>query len=80
MNYKLLGAAILAMATLLVTPAWAQETPAVDRTATGGAQTLEDILRRQERLELNDSFRSENLGDVSNAAPITETLGVEGGV
>lgn len=80
MNYKLLGAAILAMATLLVTPAWAQETPAVDRTATGGAQTLEDILRRQERLELNDSFRSENLGDVSNAAPITAPLGVEGGV
>ena len=80
MNYKLLGAAVLALATLLVTPVWAQETPTVDRTSTGGAQTLDDILRRQEQLNVDDSFRSENLGNPDNAPPITAPLGTRGGV
>ncbi|WP_372995146.1 formate dehydrogenase subunit gamma [Marinobacter sp.] len=80
MNKKLLGAATLVLATLLFNPAWAQEAPEVDRTATGGAQTLEDIMRRQKQLEMDDSFRSENLGDPSRAAPITDQLGTRGGV
>lgn len=80
MNYKLLGAAVLALATLLVTPVWAQETPTVDRTSTGGAQTLEDILRRQKQLEVNDSFRSENIGNPEDAPPISSPLGTLGGV
>ncbi|MFO7529596.1 MAG: formate dehydrogenase subunit gamma [Marinobacter sp.] len=81
MNKKLLGAAALVLATLLFNPAWAQEeAPAVDRTATGGAQTLEDIMRRQEQLKLDESFRSENLGNPANAAPISDQLGTLGGV
>ncbi|MEX2475300.1 formate dehydrogenase subunit gamma [Marinobacter sp.] len=80
MNAKLLGAAILALASLLATPAWAQDAPEVDRTATGGAQTLEDIMARQEQMNVDESFRSENLGDPANAAEITEPLGTRGGV
>lgn len=80
MNMKLLGAAVLALATLLFNPAWAEDAPAVDRTATGGAQTLEDIMARQQKLKVDESFRSENLGDPSSAAAITEQLGTRGGV
>lgn len=80
MNKHLLGAAALVLASLIFNPAWAQEGPEVDRTATGGAQTLEDIMRRQEQQKLDDSFRSENLGNPDQAAPITEQLGTRGGV
>lgn len=80
MKIKLFSAAILVLATLLLNPVWAQESPTVDRTATGGAQTLEDIMRRQKQLEMDDSFRSENLGNPADAAPITDQLGTRGGV
>ena len=80
MNFKLLGAAVFALATLLINPVWAEEAPAVDRATTGGAQTLEDIMARQKQLELDESFRSENLGNPANAAPITDQLGTRGGV
>ncbi|MET4025748.1 formate dehydrogenase subunit gamma [Marinobacter sp. MBR-99] len=80
MKTKLLGAALLAMATLLFNPAWADNAPAVDRTSTGGAQTLEDIMARQQQLKIDESFRSENLGNPANAKPITEQLGTRGGV
>ncbi|MGB1836710.1 MAG: formate dehydrogenase subunit gamma [Marinobacter adhaerens] len=80
MKTKLFSAAILVLAALLFNPVWAQESPTVDRTATGGAQTLEDIMRRQKQLETDDSFRSENLGDPANAAPIRDQLGTRGGV
>ncbi|TYC55515.1 formate dehydrogenase subunit gamma [Marinobacter sp. BW6] len=79
MKTKLFSAAILALATLLFNPAWAQEAPTVDRTATGGAQTLDDIMRRQKQLEMDESFRSENLGNPANAAPTTAPLGTNGG-
>ena len=79
MKSKLFSAAVFALATLYFTPVWAQEAPAVDRTATGGAQTLEDIMRRQEQLKIDDSFRSENLGNPANAAPIGGQLGTLGG-
>ncbi|MBD3641917.1 MAG: formate dehydrogenase subunit gamma [Marinobacter sp.] len=79
MKSKLCSAAIFALATLFFNPVWAQETPTVDRTATGGAQTLEDIMRRQEQLKIDESFRSENLGDPANAAPISGQLGTLGG-
>ncbi|MDY6815890.1 MAG: formate dehydrogenase subunit gamma [Pseudomonadota bacterium] len=79
MKSKLLGAAVFVLATLMLNPVWAQETPTVDRTATGGAQTLEDILRRQEQLKIDESFRSENLGNPANAAPISGQLGTLGG-
>ena len=80
MNSKLLGAAVFALATLLINPVWAEEAPAADRATTGGAQTLEDIMARQKQLELDESFRSENLGNPANAAPITDQLGTRGGV
>ena len=79
MKRKLLGAVVLALATLVFNPVWAQEAPAVDRTSTGGAQTLEDILARQKQLEIDESFRSENLGNPVNAAPISGRLGTLGG-
>ncbi len=59
--------------------AQAQETAPVDRSATGGAQTLEDILKRQEGLKIDDSFRSDLTGDPETAAPSTEQLGTLGG-
>jgi len=60
----------------------AQEAPSVDtdiRAATGGAQTLEDILRRQRGEDIDSGFRSEAVGDPSIAAPSTEQLGTLGG-
>ncbi|SFQ99919.1 formate dehydrogenase subunit gamma [Poseidonocella sedimentorum] len=52
--------------------------PPIDRTDTGGATTLEDILRRQEGLEVDDSYRRE-FGDEdappSDYAPGLGTLG-----
>lgn len=80
MKIKLLGATLLALVTLLFNPVWADNAPAVDRTATGGAQTLEDIMARQQQLKMDESFRSENLGNPANAKPITEQLGTRGGV
>lgn len=79
MNVKIFSAAIFVLATLLFNPGWAQEAPEVDRTSTGGAQTLEDIMARQKQLEVDESFRSENLGDPANAAAIDEQLGTLGG-
>jgi formate dehydrogenase subunit gamma len=79
MKTKLFSAAFLVLATLMFNPVWAQESPAVDRTATGGAQTLDDIMRRQKQLEMDESFRSENLGNPENAAPTTAPLGTNGG-
>lgn len=79
MNVKIIGAAVLVLATLFTNPGWAQEAPEVDRTSTGGAQTLEDIMARQEQLKVDESFRSENLGDPARAAPINEQLGTLGG-
>ncbi|MHA7923916.1 MAG: formate dehydrogenase subunit gamma [Marinobacter sp.] len=79
MKAKLFSAAILALAALMFNPVWAQEAPTVDRTATGGAQTLEDIMRRQKQLEIDESFRSENLGNPADAAPDSSQLGTLGG-
>ncbi|KMQ73258.1 formate dehydrogenase subunit gamma [Marinobacter subterrani] len=80
MNKKLLSAAVFLLVALMFHPAWAQEVPTVDRTATGGAQTLEDILRRQQQLEVDEKFRSENIGDPADAPPISAPLGTRGGV
>jgi len=54
--------------------------PPVDRAATGGAQTLEDILRRQRGEPVDDSFRRDATGDPDHAAPTTGQLGTLGGV
>jgi formate dehydrogenase subunit gamma len=57
-----------------------QAAGAVDRSATGGAQTLDDILARQRGQALDDSFRKDNTGTPEAAAAISEQLGTLGGV
>ncbi len=62
--------------------ATAQETDAPaapDRSATGGAQTLEDILARQRGEKVDDSFRRDNTGDPDSAASMASQLGTLGG-
>lgn len=53
--------------------------PEIDRSATGGATTLEDILRRQQGLQVDNTYRAENLGDPAAAAGISDQLGTLGG-
>ena len=50
-------------------PVHAQEEGDNARAATGGAQTLEDIMRRQEGQKIDDSFRSDLTGNPDGAAP-----------
>ncbi|MFQ1699698.1 formate dehydrogenase subunit gamma [Loktanella agnita] len=71
---------VMCFACFLGTAAQAQEVAPPDRTATGGAQTLEDIMARQQQLEIDESFRSDALGDPDAAAPATDPLGTRGGV
>jgi formate dehydrogenase subunit gamma len=72
---------IVAMLILAITPlaSQAQDLPATDRSATGGATTLEDILTRQQGQKVDDSYRSTNIGDPDAAAPATDQLGTLGG-
>ena len=63
----------------IVTPTFSQSTAAPDRSATGGAQTLEDIMARQRGEEVDNSFRSEATGDAARAAEISRQLGTLGG-
>lgn len=79
MNLKLFSAVVFALTTLLFNPGWAQETPSVDQTRTGGDQTLEDIMARQKQLDVDESPRPDNLGDPANAPPTTGPLGTQGG-
>ena len=65
-------------------PATAQEAtpeaaPEIDRSETGGAQTLEDIMRRQQGLEVDNNFRSSVTGDPTGGAAASELLGTRGG-
>ncbi|MBZ0123515.1 MAG: formate dehydrogenase subunit gamma [Roseovarius sp.] len=73
----------LLLAATVPMPALAQdavERPAPDRSATGGAQTLEDILARQRGERIDDSFRRQATGDPDSAAGMTRQLGTLGGV
>lgn len=66
----------------LVVQVMAQEAsspPAVDRSATGGAQTLEDILKRQRGVKVDGEFRRNATGDPNSAAGISSQLGTLGG-
>ncbi|MEP1768787.1 MAG: formate dehydrogenase subunit gamma [Sulfitobacter sp.] len=66
--------------TLILTiTAHAQTTPSPDRTATGGAQTLEDIMARQRGEVVDNNFRSNATGDPDSAAAIAAQLGTRGG-
>jgi len=71
---------ILLMTVLFTSTATAQDEAAPpDRSATGGAQTLEDILARQRGEVIDDSFRSDLTGNPDGAADITNQLGTLGG-
>ncbi|MBE1282537.1 MAG: formate dehydrogenase subunit gamma [Rhodobacteraceae bacterium] len=59
----------------LTGPVMAQEAP--DRSATGGATTLEDILARQRGETVDDAYRSSNTG--SEDLSIEAQLGILGG-
>ena len=67
------------MSFVLSLPLLAQE-PAVDRSATGGAQTLSDIMARQKGEAVQDDFRRNATGDPSIAADLQQQLGTLGGV
>ncbi|MEM7491281.1 MAG: formate dehydrogenase subunit gamma [Pseudomonadota bacterium] len=78
----------LLMMLAFAVPAAAQEAAAptggptdplvIDRTATGGAPTLEDILARQEALRVEDSARRADVTGEAPPAPESE-LGTRGG-
>ena len=65
----------------LALPIAAQEAASSDpdRSATGGAQTLEDILARQRGEKIDDSFRRDDTGNPETAAGIASQLGTLGG-
>ena len=83
MIHRLLLRLVIAFGVLGM-PAIAQETGDTTaaespRAETGGAQTLEDILRRQRGEEIDDSFRREATGDPDGGASSTDQLGTLGG-
>jgi formate dehydrogenase subunit gamma len=75
---RLLSVFLLALCCALPVSAQ-EEVPEPDRSATGGAQTLEDIMRRQQGLKVDNSFRSSVTGSPSGGAAPTEQLGTLGG-
>ncbi|MFY0616281.1 formate dehydrogenase subunit gamma [Shimia sp.] len=66
----------IALSFLLALPALAQDA-APDRSVTGGAQTLEDIMARQRGEKLDDSFRRDATGQ-GNVEALTGQLGTRG--
>ncbi|GGE48563.1 formate dehydrogenase subunit gamma [Actibacterium pelagium] len=64
---------------LTVTLGSAAMAQSTDRAATGGAQTLEDIMARQQGLSIDDSFRRSATGDPDTAAASSAQLGTLGG-
>ena len=78
---RLLSALLLAIICALPLPVAAQDAAVTepDRSATGGAQTLEDIMRRQEGLKVDNTFRSSVTGNPEGAAGISDQLGTRGG-
>ncbi len=74
--------ALIAILMALSLPLSAQEAPtasAPDRAATGGAQTLDDILARQRGEKVDDTFRRNATGNADTAAGIAAQLGTLGG-
>ena len=63
-----------------VSAGFAQEAaPEPDRSATGGATTLEDIMARQRGEVVDNDFRKALTGDPDSAAAISAQLGTLGG-
>ena len=70
--------AALVCCLALAFPALAQEAAEAPRAETGGAQTLEDILRRQRGEEVDLDFRRQALGNPENAPMEGAPLGTRG--
>ena len=78
-----LVAFVLLVFALVAGPLFNQPTAEVDvqaqlaeaREATGGAQTLDDILRRQQGLPVDESFRADAIGGDALSAPGLGPLG-----
>jgi len=68
------------LSVFLGTAALPQDAAETDRSATGGAQTLEDIMARQRGEDVDTGFRSDATGDPNNATGMTNQLGTLGGV
>ncbi|WP_424987343.1 formate dehydrogenase subunit gamma [Microbulbifer sp. S227A] len=64
---------------LAVDPGPVPAAPGDSRAATGGAQTLADILARQRGETIDDSFRRNATGDPDSASGIAAQLGTLGG-
>lgn len=69
----------LLLSFILTLPVAAQEAAIPDRSATGGAQTLDDIMARQRGEQIDDAFRKDATGDANSAAGIATQLGTLGG-
>ncbi len=76
---RALIALLLTLTFLTTAHAQEAEAPAPDRSATGGAQTLEDILARQRGETVDNSFRSDAVGNPDSAAGMANQLGTLGG-
>ena len=81
LRWMYLLAAVFLLGLALPGTALAQEAeaPAESRAETGGATTLEDILRRQRGEDVDMDFRRENIGDADAGAATTDQLGTLGG-
>lgn len=81
LRWMYLLAAVSLLGLALPQTAMAQEAgaPAETRAETGGATTLEDILRRQRGEDVDMDFRRENIGDAEGGAATTDQLGTLGG-
>jgi len=64
---------------MCMTSTFAQDSSTDVRAATGGAQTLEDILARQQGQNIDSEFRKSATGDGNTAAAIASQLGTLGG-
>jgi len=69
----------LTLSVWALSPAMAQNAND-SRAATGGAQTLEDIMARQNGLQIDDEFRKSATGTPSDPASARGQLGTLGGV
>ncbi len=58
-----------------VRPLGSSEVIVPERSSTGGAQTLDDVLRRQQGIAIDDSFRRDNIGGDAGGAPGLGPLG-----
>ncbi len=77
--FRILMALLLSLSFVTMSYAQDEAAPEPDRAATGGAQTLEDIMARQRGEEVDNSFRRNETGDPDGAAGLASQLGTLGG-